>query len=243
MKPRFYNPTAGSVHSLSMASPSLQPITDVLDWGRVDTVLLDMDGTLLDQGFDNYFWQQLVPERFAARQQLSLQQALTQLTPRFTAKQGTLDWYCTDYWSRELGLDIAAMKREVGSRVSFLPGAQQFLTQLRARGLYVVLVTNAHQDSLSVKAQQTGLHQYFHSTVCAHQYGVPKEHREFWPKLQAQLQFDRGRAVMIDDNLAVLRAAREYGIAQVVAVTQPDSALPARPVHEFPCTAAVIDLL
>jgi putative hydrolase of the HAD superfamily len=226
-----------------MASDSKPAIATVVDWERVETALLDMDGTLLDQGFDNYFWQKLVPERFAARQRLSIEDALRQLAPRFAAKQGTLDWYCTDYWSRELDLDIAAMKREVGARVCFLPGAQQFLAQLRARGLQVVLVTNAHRDSLSVKAQQTGLTEYFHSIVCSHQYGVPKEHPHFWHRLEAQLRFDRQRAIMIDDNLVVLRAARAHGIGQVVAVTRPDSALPARAVHEFPCTAAVIDLL
>jgi 5'-nucleotidase len=215
----------------------------VLDWSRVDTVLLDMDGTLLDLGFDNYFWLQLVPERFAARQQLPLDAAVAQLRPRFAAKQGTLEWYCTDYWSRELDLDIAALKREVSWRVSFLPGAQQFLAQLRERGLQVALVTNAHRDSLSVKAARTGLTKYFHATVCSHQYGVPKEHPEFWPKLAAQLQFDPLRAVMIDDNLAVLRAARDYGIGQVVAVTQPDITGPIRVIDEFASITAVIDLL
>lgn len=226
-----------------MASHPERLAAPIVDWSQVDTVLLDMDGTLLDLRFDNYFWLELVPERFAARQQLSLQAAIEQLVPRFAAKQGTLEWYCTDYWSRELGLDIAGMKREVGNRVCFLPGAEQFLSHLRGRGLRVVLVTNAHLDSLSVKAQQTGLVEYFHLTVSSHQYGMPKEHPQFWPRLESELQFDRGKALMIDDNLAVLRAAREFGIAQVVAVTRPDSAQPVRLVSEFPFTAAVIDLL
>lgn len=230
-----------------VSDPQVQTLghrrTPVVDWSRVDTVLLDMDGTLLDLGFDNYFWLELVPERFAARQQLPLAEALAQLGPRFAAKQGTLEWYCTDFWSRELGLDIAALKREVGARVCFLPGAQQFLAQLRERGLQVALVTNAHRDSLSVKAARTGLIEYFHAAVCSHQYGVPKEHPQFWPQLEAQLQFDRQRALMIDDNLAVLRAARDFGIGQVVAVAWPDTAGPVRVIDEFPCAAAVVDLL
>ena len=35
----------------------------------VDTVLLDMDGTLLDLAFDNYFWQKLVPETWGREKQ------------------------------------------------------------------------------------------------------------------------------------------------------------------------------
>ena len=215
----------------------------VVDWEQVDTVLLDMDGTLLDLRFDNYFWLELVPERYADRQQVSLELAREHLMPRFAAKQGTLDWYCTDYWSRELGLDIAGLKREVGARVGFLPGAEQFLTQLQARGLRTVLVTNAHRDSLSVKEHHTGLTRYFELTVSSHSYGIPKEHAAFWPRLASELSFDPRRAVMIDDNLAVLRAAHQYGISQVVAVTRPDSALPERSVSEFPSIRAVIDLL
>ena len=33
-----------------------------LDWTSIDTVLLDMDGTLLDLRFDNWFWQEHVPD-------------------------------------------------------------------------------------------------------------------------------------------------------------------------------------
>lgn len=42
---------------------------------EVDTVLLDMDGTLTDLAFDNYFWQTLVPETWGAARGLNLQEA------------------------------------------------------------------------------------------------------------------------------------------------------------------------
>lgn len=216
-------------------------------WDQVDIVLLDMDGTLLDLRFDNYFWLELVPERFAQRHRLTLDAARHELTPRFVAKQGTLDWYCTDFWSRELDLDIAGLKREISARVGFLPGAEQFLVRLRQharqRGMRTVLMTNAHRDSLDIKAGRTNLTSYFDAVVSSHQYGVPKEAPEFWTRAQAELQFDPARALFVDDSLAVLRAARQHGIAQIFAISKPDSAQEQRQIAEFPAVAAIIDLL
>jgi putative hydrolase of the HAD superfamily len=212
-------------------------------WDRIDTVLLDMDGTLLDLDFDNYFWLQLVPERFALQHGLPLEEARAALAPRFAAKQGTLDWYCTDYWSRELALDIAGLKHELRNRVRFLPGAEAFLRALRVRGVRSILVTNAHFDSLRIKARQTALAKFLDVMVSSHQYGAPKEHATFWDRLHAEHPFDLQRTLFIDDSLAVLRAARAYGIGQVFAVARPDSTQPARVVTEFPAIAGVAELL
>ena len=145
-------------------------------WDDIDTVLLDMDGTLLDLRFDNYFWLEILPERYARRHELSLEAARARLAPLFIAKQGTLDWYCIDFWSRELSLDIAELKREACGEVRFLPGAEQFLQALQQRGRDPVLVTNAHRGVLEIKAAQTGLARYFRRIVSSHDFGVPKEH-------------------------------------------------------------------
>ncbi|NLD01354.1 MAG: haloacid dehalogenase, partial [Gammaproteobacteria bacterium] len=52
-----------------------------LPWAHIDTVLLDMDGTLLDLHFDNFFWLKYLPQCYAEKNNLSLAQADAYLTP------------------------------------------------------------------------------------------------------------------------------------------------------------------
>jgi putative hydrolase of the HAD superfamily len=49
--------------------------------------------------------------------------------------------------------------------------------------------------------------------------------------------------VFVDDSLAVLRAARAYGIRQLITVKQPDSRQPAREIVEFPAIASFRELM
>jgi 5'-nucleotidase len=206
-------------------------------------VLLDMDGTLLDLHFDNFFWLDLVPRRYARQRGLTLDAARAELTPRFVAKQGTLDWYCTDYWSRELSLDIASLKHDMREEVNFLPGAEEFLQTLVDRGMRTFLATNAHPDSLAIKAAQTNLQRYFEGMISSHQLGAPKEHDDFWTRLQALLRYDPARTLFVDDSLSVLRAAQRHGVAHLYSVLRPDTTQGARARSEFPSVEAVIELI
>jgi putative hydrolase of the HAD superfamily len=211
-----------------------------IHWDAIDTVLLDMDGTLLDLRFDNYFWLEWVPLKFGESRGMHLEDAQAQLAPRFAAQQGSLSWYCTDFWSRELSLDIAALKREAREQICWLPGAEEFLRTLRLSGpKRLLLVTNAHQDSLAIKAEHTGLGRHFDALVSSHQYGFPKEDGGFWRALESEHAFTRERTLFIDDSLPVLRAARAHGIGNLVAVTHPDSTRRIRECDEFPSVARV----
>jgi len=205
----------------------------MIDWSEIETVLLDMDGTLLDLRFDNHFWQRIVPEHFANRENISFDDAVKHLEPIFKAQEGLLNWYCLDYWSEELDIDIAKLKVETQEHIKELPFTRAFLKAVKESGKRCVLVTNAHADSLSIKMQKTGLVEFFDAIVSAHDFGYPKEQQSFWQAFHQLEQFDKSKTVMVDDSLSVLKAADTFGIKYIVAITKPDSNEPPRIVHEY----------
>lgn len=213
------------------------------DWTRLDTVLLDMDGTLLDLHYDNHFWLEHVPRRYAERHGLTLEAAKDALRVRYRRVEGTLDWYCVDYWTRELDLDIALLKEEVNHLIGVHPHVLDFLDAVRAHGKRLVLVTNAHGKSLDIKFRRTRLNGHFDRVVCAHDLGLPKEHPGFWEKMQAVEPFRPEAALLIDDSLPVLRSAKNYGIAELLAVRNPDSKGPEKDVGEFAAIRSFKELL
>jgi 5'-nucleotidase len=218
-------------------------IPPALDWSAIDTVMLDMDGTLLDLRFDNWFWQELIPSRYAVANGLELAQAQRLLAPKFRDVMGSLQWYCTDYWTRELALDIVAYKREAFTRISFLPGAEDLLVTLKGSGKRRVLVTNAHPAALAIKNERLGLTRYFDACYSTHSFDAPKENAAFWPRLAAEERFKAERTLLVDDSLAVLRAARDYGIGWLRAVRRPDSGLPPQLTEEFASVEHAADLI
>jgi len=215
----------------------------MLNWKEITTVLLDMDGTLLDLYFDSYFWREHVPQRYAEKNALKLDEAKAVLFPKFQRIEGTMDWYCVDYWSEQLGLDIALLKEEIDHLIAIHPHVLDFLDQLRTRGKAAILVTNAHQKSLMLKLDRTQLHNHLDRIICAHDYGMPKEEPRFWKKLVAEVPFEKSTTLLVDDSLPVLRSAREYGISHLLAVHKPDSQTPKKDVEEFSAIHSFLDIM
>jgi 5'-nucleotidase len=220
-----------------------QAAKSVVDWDAIDTVLVDMDGTLLDLAFDNFFWRELVPQRYARLHGLTVAAAEEQLAPRFAARVGTLEWYCLDHWTRDLGVDLKSLKRAHRERIRFLPGAQDFLAAARGRGKRVCIVTNAHRDTFEVKAEHLGLDRLVDSVVCSHDFAAPKETAAFWQALERHDPFDGRRTLLIEDSLAVLAAAQAHGVQHTVAIRRPDSREPPRVIAGFTAIDGVFELL
>ncbi len=200
-----------------------------IHWENIDTVLLDMDGTLLDLHYDNYFWSTHLPQRYADIHNVPLEESEQFLNNHIRELEGSLNWYCLDYWSDKLSVDMGKLKSEstVKQKIQKRPYVEAFLQFLHSQDKNVVLATNAHPIGLEIKLSSTNIAQYFDHVITSHQFQQPKENQDFWSCLNKHLQtffnFDPARCLFIDDNITVLKAAQTYGIAYTLGIHQPDS--------------------
>lgn len=205
----------------------------MFDWEKIDTVLLDMDGTLLDLHFDNYFWHEHLPIHWAEKNKLELDEAKAELFPIFKQQEGTLAWYCLDYWSERLDVNIMQLKEEITHKIQMRPDTKEFLEFLKQEKKHVVMVTNAHPDLITMKFVATNIDVFFQDVISSHSLGVAKEEVQFWKSLEEKIDYNKDRSILIDDNLNVLKSAEEYGLGYLLSIIQPDSQAPKRMIENF----------
>jgi putative hydrolase of the HAD superfamily len=206
----------------------------MIDWTKITTVFLDLDGTLLDLRFDNHFWLEYVPQCYADKHGLDIGESHKMLKQKYSEAYGSLNWYCVEYWTAELELDIAALKQGIREKICVRPHVEAFLQSLHMRGKRVVLVTNAHQKALQLKMQKTALGEHLDLVISSHDIGLPKENPVFWQRLQQQVHFDSERTLFVDDSLPVLDSARAHGIRYLLHVLRPDTRQPPRQQGPYP---------
>jgi putative hydrolase of the HAD superfamily len=205
----------------------------MIDWDQIDTVLLDMDGTLLDLHFDNYFWLEHLPLRYGEAHNVDPERAKLEIHEKIRELEGTLEWYCLDHWSELMQLDIPALKKEIKNKIRIRPHTETFLKRLQALNKKLVLITNSHPKGLQLKLQVTEIDRWLDIIISSHDFKTPKEEADFWQQLYLVEPFEKSRTLFIDDTPRILRSARDFGVQHLICVTLPDLKLAAKDSEEF----------
>jgi len=199
-----------------------------IDWRSIDDVLLDMDGTLLDLHYDATFWLNNV-HSIVANLTGEPEHVIQERFHRELKKhEGTLAWYCTDYWADFFGIDLIEAKQQLAHLIRFRPHAEQFLNVLKSLPLRTLIATNAHPDVIQLKLNVVPLEDMVDGIVSSHQYGVAKEHPDFWRALFDEYAINPDRALFMDDSSKVLDAADRAGVREVVEIRHPNLSEPPR---------------
>lgn len=210
---------------------------------ELDTILLDMDGTLLDRHFDDYFFVEYLPENFARKNGITSEEARTHLIAKYKSVENTLEWTDLDYWSKELDLDVPGLKESIGHMIGILPGVIAFLDYLKAQDKTIYLVTNAHSKTLKIKMARVQIEDYFHRIVCSDELGKAKEQLTFWQKLQDMLKFDLDTTLFADDTARVLDTASQFGFKHLLHMAKPSSRLSPSFSDSYPSVISFEELL
>ena len=205
----------------------------LIPFKEIEHVLLDMDGTLLDRYFDDYFWEHLVPERYAEKHKITFGNAREQLFKRYKAHEGTLNWTDIDFWSKELDLDILALKEQIRHLIEVHTHVEDFLRMLRSRKIKTFIVTNAHYKVLDMKLKKTDLGKFLTGAITSFEIGFPKEDIDFWRIAEQRLGFQKEKTMLVDDTLEVLKTAKKYGIKFLIYKAKSNSRIKPLPSSEF----------
>jgi HAD superfamily hydrolase (TIGR01509 family) len=219
---------------MHMCVKNILKINPNFSWETIGTVMLDMDGTLLDKHFDDYFWEVYLPEHYSLLHDISVEQAAADLSERYRKVENSLQWADLEYWSHELNLDIPELKLRIDHLIAVHPHAAEFLEFCSSMGKQLYLVTNAHPRTLSIKLNKADISTWFDRVICAEEAGFAKEDPKFWPRLREMLHFDPARSLLADDTEKVLQAADAYGLACLIHIARPGSRRQIRYSERYP---------
>ncbi len=184
-------------------------------WDKIKTVFLDLDGVILDKRFDDYFWEDIVPQEVAKKENLTLTDARDYCFQLYRSQEGTLNWTDIDFWSKTFNLDLIALKAKWSHRISLRPDAKEFLQFLSTKyHINTYILTDAHPKVVKLKIERVALNNGV-LVLSSFDVGVPKLKVEYWHNLSKIIKFNKLESIFIDDRIANLLAADEYQIAHI----------------------------
>lgn len=132
-------------------------------------VSFDLDGTIVDGTYGNMVWLEGIPEKYAEKYGLPLEDAKSAVKSAYDAiGEGDLLWYDIDYWLRRFGLAVRSddLLDEYVDHIRLVPHVADVIGELKEKYV-LVIASNAARLFVEKELRCTGLAGCFNRIVSA----------------------------------------------------------------------------
>ncbi len=198
-----------------------------IDWSAIDTVLLDMDGTLIDRHHEDMFWHGILPKAYARKNKMTLKQAEDFLFKLYASKgPKSLEWGSAALWEKDLKIGFRSLRRKIVPYIKLHPHTLEFLKFLKRNKKTVYLVTAADPSDVDIEVAHTKIGKYIDEIFTTFDFGATKHYPIFWKRFQKKIKFDSKRTMLAEDNENIARVASKFGIRYVIFKSKASSKKP-----------------
>lgn len=126
-------------------------------------ISFDLDGTLVDDKFDELIWRREIPYLYAKKHGLMFDEAFKQVTTEYKKLWGKVNrWRDVSFWFEHFGLkeDWKDILEEVAHEIKVYPEVTPLLKKLHGKQKLIIL-SHAERKFLELKLKCEGLEQFF----------------------------------------------------------------------------------
>lgn len=180
-------------------------------------VSFDLDGTLADDAFDKLVWNEKIPQLYAQKNSLTLENAKRDVYAEYYKALYVENVHCwTDisYWFDRLELENwQGLIEEMKQDVFIFPDALETLDYLKAKYQLVVL-SNSEEKFLKFKIEAENIGGYFSHIISApSRFNLTKNHSRVYQKMLKVLGASADELVHVGDDYEMdYLSAQQAGI-------------------------------
>lgn len=134
---------------------------------NLQLISFDLDGTLIDESINDFFWFYVVPKLLSNQKNISFERALKFCKREYNkVSNKKREWYSAVYWFKRFGIKenpidvISSLK----NKIKVFPDVKLALRKLNKRYKLVLFTTNT-KEFFPIKIYNSGLKKYFYKII------------------------------------------------------------------------------
>lgn len=169
---------------------------------NIKIISFDVDGTLVREEFVDAVWLQGIPEAYAAKEGISLEEAKEIVKSEYDkVGENAIEWYMLNYWLKKFQLEISEenLFERFKKKVKLYPEVKAVLERLKEKGYELIISSNATRPFIYFQTSPIKKY-FFHIFSATSDFFEVKKTKGFYEKICSILGVTPYEVVHVGDH-------------------------------------------